>query len=294
MELRGRRILESCGALWYSVEGNLYMSLPYQLPLNPDPEDLNQMLRKVHAVGARFPSLAHPGLPSGLYVCRSKSYRLASLPRSLRPKVRRGLQRCEFRRIEQSELYAQGLALNLDTMTRQHRSDPEFADPLRWRRLVDAIALCPAVFPMGAFMHGHLAAYAITCREDGWLHVLHRMSRTDDLPHRPNHALDFVLTQQIATDPTLKAISMGFYPLARNTGLHEYKRHLGYELLPLNTVIWLHPALRPLLTSVACRWLARGLSEVWPASPRLRLATTVLEGARVSDIGSPPPLRRRP
>ena len=62
LELRGRRIVNACGALWYSVPGRFLMSLPYQNMLNPDPEELRRMIRETKSFGARFPSLNWTGL----------------------------------------------------------------------------------------------------------------------------------------------------------------------------------------------------------------------------------------
>src|SRR5260370_33548506 len=68
LELRGRRVVKACGALWYEVPGRFMMSLPYQTLLNPDPAELRAMLRESGAVGVRFPSTNWTGLESGLYV----------------------------------------------------------------------------------------------------------------------------------------------------------------------------------------------------------------------------------
>ena len=40
LELRGRRIVRACGALWYTVPGRFLMSVPYQKMLDPDPREL--------------------------------------------------------------------------------------------------------------------------------------------------------------------------------------------------------------------------------------------------------------
>ena len=55
LELRGRRIVSACGALWYSVPGRFLMSLPYQNMLNPDPEDLRRIIRDTGALRRPLP-----------------------------------------------------------------------------------------------------------------------------------------------------------------------------------------------------------------------------------------------
>src|SRR5262245_32531810 len=65
LELRGRRIIHECGALWYSVPGRFLMSLPYETMLNPKRADLCRMIREERAAGVRFPSSDWAGLESG-------------------------------------------------------------------------------------------------------------------------------------------------------------------------------------------------------------------------------------
>src|SRR3974390_1768283 len=92
LELRGRRVVKACGALWYSVPGRFLMSLPHQRMLDPAPEELRSMIRDVGAVGVRFPSVAWAGLASGLYVLRRHEYDIRSLHVKHRPRVRHALQ----------------------------------------------------------------------------------------------------------------------------------------------------------------------------------------------------------
>src|SRR5215467_12578678 len=87
LELRGRRIFQACGALWYTVPGRFLMSLPYQAMLNPDPEEIRQMIRETGALGARFPSSKWTGINSGLYVMRKRNYDIGSLHAKHRPRV---------------------------------------------------------------------------------------------------------------------------------------------------------------------------------------------------------------
>lgn len=285
MELRGHRVAEACGTLWHGTEGRIYMSLPYHRPLAPDPDEVARLLVKAHATGVRFPSLAWSGLPSGLYVCRDKRYDIHSPHRNFRAKVRRGLECCTVRRVEEAELLTQGLELNRETMRRQGRWDPEFGAPRPWRRFVEAMRRCPEIVPVGAFVGSRLAAFSITCREDGWLHLLHQMSRGTDLENCPNHALSFTLTCEAAKDPTLEAVSMGWVSLVDTEGLGEYKRRMGYETIPLNSAFQLHPALEPLLTSRVTLGLVSAARRLRPGDQRAARLAAVLTGARLSRLG---------
>jgi hypothetical protein len=282
MALRGRRIVEAAGCLWHGVEGRFFMSLPYHLPQDPDAGELNQMLRSQRALGVRFPAVNRPGLPSGFYICRRKDYNFPCVHARQRSQVRRGLEMFTIRPVEQSELLRQGLQLNTETMTRQGRYDPEFGEPALWERLVKAVYRSPAVVAYGALHEGRLAAYAITCRDGGWLHLMHQNSRTDDLPHFPNHALSFAITRLVAGDPALEGISFGIHSLINSGGLHDFKLKLGYEFIERTSAFQFHPALAPVLLSGALRLMVRGMRRMRPRDQRIEKVGAVLEGAAQS------------
>jgi hypothetical protein len=282
LELRGRHIIKACGALWYTVPGRFLMSLPYQVMLNLDPDEVRRMIRETGALGARFPSLSWTGLESGLYVLRQRNYDIGSLHTKHRPRVRRALQCFEVRTAEKVELLDQGWELNLSTMARQGRYDAEFGDRRRWERFVEAAFACPEVVFPAVFSGPRMAAYMATCREEKWLHILHQMSRQDDLPNFPNHLLTFAVTKQAALDTSLEAVCYGYVPLFAAEGLHEYKLRFGYEMIPHHSAIQLHPSLNFVLNQPATRLAVRIARRLRHNNQHLETLEAVLEGARAS------------
>lgn len=282
LELRGRRIVSACGALWYTVPGRFLMSVPYQKMLDPDPRELQRLIRDAGACGARFPSLAWTGLESGLYVLRRREYDIGSLHVKHRPRVRHAMQKFEVRPAKKAELLEQGCALNLNTMARQGRYDPEFGEPRRWGKLVEAGFACPGVSFPAVFSGSRLAAYMVTCREENWLHILHQMSRQEDLPDFPNHLLTYTVTSQAAADPSLEAVCYGYVPLFAADGLHEYKLRFGYEMIPHCSAIQLHPILKAVLDRPAARAVVKATRRLRRDDQHLETIETVLEGARLS------------
>jgi hypothetical protein len=282
LELRGRRVVHACGASWYTVPGRFLMSLPYQRMLDPQPEELRRLIRDARTCGARFPSLRWNGLSSGLYVVRPGPYDIASLHVKHRPRVRHALKCFEFRMAEKSDLLEQGRALNLGTMARQERYDPEFADCRRWETFVEAAFACRGIAVPAIFRGSRLAAYMITCREQHWLHILHQMSSMDCLSDFPNHMLTYSVTAQAAADQSLEAICYGYVPLFAADGLHEYKLRFGYELIPHRSAIQLHPLLGAAVDHPAFRTALRLARRLRPSDQRLETVQTVLQGAGLS------------
>ncbi len=282
MELRGRQIIKAGSVLWYTVPGRFLMSLPYQAMLNPDPLEVHRMIREAGAFGARFPSSSWSGLESGLYVLRQRKYDIGSLHVKHRPRVRHALGCFEVRTAKKSELLDQGGALNLSTMARQGRYDQEFGNSRQWERLVDAAFACPEVTCPAVFAGPRMAAYMVTCREGPWLHILHQMSRQEDLCNFPNHLLTYAVSKQAITDPSIEAVCYGYVPLFAAGGLHEYKLRFGYQMVPHRSAIQLHPALNFVFNRSAARAAIRAVRRLRHENQQLETLEIVLEGARSS------------
>ncbi len=279
MELRGRKVVEACGALWHEVDGGFLISLPYELPLDPNSDELTRMLVANRAVGARFPSRTWAGLPSGVYLYREKQYSLQMVQSKERSKVRQGLQRFEIRLAKPGEMLEQGMQLNLDTMNRQGRYDPDYGEPRRFRRLVESAFELPEMQIFAAFHGRRMAAYLITCRDGGCLHLLAQMSRLADLKSGPNCALTYEVTRQGAQDPDLDSVCYGSVSLIPAPGLHQYKIKFGYEVAPHNSVVLLHPRLDWILKSSPALSLMGLARRLRPGSQTLKRAEMTLRAA---------------
>jgi len=282
LELRGRRIVKACGGLWYTVPGKFLMSLPYQAMQDPDPAEVRRLICESGTLGARFPSLSWSGLESGLYVFRRRTYDVGSLHPKHRPRVRHAMQRFEVRLATKNELLEQGCNLNLSTMARQGRYDAEFGEPKLWARLVEAAFACSEVAFPAAFCGSRLAAFMTICREQRWLHILHQMSRQEDLADFPNHLLTYTVTKEAASDTSLDCVCYGYKPLFAADGLHEYKLRFGYEMTPHRSAIQLRPILGAVLEQPAARAAVRLARRLRPANQQLETLETVLEGAHLS------------
>jgi hypothetical protein len=281
-EARGRRVFEALGVLWAEYRGPFFISLPFERRLDLDPRELGAALRGARVTAVRFPTATQPGWPCALYVLSPAGYSLRRVERRRRRRVRRGLDVTECRRLEPDELLAHGLALNLETMARQRRFDPEFGDPARWRRFVLAASRCPEVSITGGFLDGRLSCYLIGCRDGAWLHCLYRASRTAELARDTAVALDFWTLSQAASDPSLRAIEAGFAPVVSGDTSHLYKMDLGFTPEPVALGIRFHPALQPILSSGLCVAAASALLRLRPRSRRLERVAKVLRGARLS------------
>ncbi len=281
-ELRGRNVFEMNGVMWGYHRSGFYTCLPLQLCLDLDPEEVNSIIRKASIRGLRIPSLHRPGFPGGMYVVHPAGYDLKSVNRKQRGHVSHGLEVCEIRPVEKQELLRQGMALNCDTLSRQSREDINFIDPAKWKQFVDAVSQCSGMAVQGAFVNGKLVSYVVSCREGAWLHLLYKMSSTADREHYPNHALDYSIIRDAASDPTIQYISNGCLSMIPNEGGDRYKRQMGYQVVEHNLCIYFHPIAASLLASELAISVARLACSAFPQNERLAYGKKILETAMIS------------
>lgn len=280
-ELQGRPVLEWNGIWWGQHKGPFYRCLPFHRVVDLEPEEVRGFLRASSIRGLAFTS-DRPGLPRGLYVIRPENYGLHAVSRKQRNHVARGLEACAFRELDGGELQVLGMPLNRDTLLRQSREDATFLDPARWQRFVRAVSRCPGMAIHGAFVDGRLATYLISCREGPWLHLIHKMSSTAFRRHHPDHALDYSIIRDAASDPGIRFIANGATSLLPDHGLDRYKRQLGYEVEAHNLSIHFHPLLAPMLHNRAAVAVAKRAQALFPHSGRLAYGAKVMEGALIS------------
>ena len=133
-----------------------------------------------------------------------------------------------------------------------------------------------------------LVAYMVTCRDQNWLHILHQMSRREDLHNFPNHVLTYSVTEKAAADASIDVICYGYAPRLALDGLHEYKLRFGYEMVPHCSAVQLHPALNAMLNCPAARAALRVARRWRNEDQRLEIIDAVLEGAKLSGPSTKP------
>jgi len=220
-----------------------------------------------------------------MYVCRDRNYSVRNVARGFRSALKAGLARCEVRRVEPDELLSQGLECNRDTMQRQARDNPEFSDPKRWQRFVEAAWQVPAIEVTGAFVDGQLAAYQLGCLDEGWWNITYAFSRRHLLEHHPNHALMFNTLEKMLRRPDVEAVCAGPKTVLVHDGLHDFKTRMGFEIEPNQVVVRFHPMLEGLLVSPLVTKPLEGLHKWRPDDLRLERTLSFLGAARAARKG---------
>ena len=279
----GFHIIESPSSYWLDLRSRFYIALPLHSIINPDVEEVSELIARHRLIGAKYSSPANGiGVTGGIWMCDNKEYDLSSLKKRTRAHVRKGLKACDCHEIDFDYLCREGLALNRETMARQGRDDPLFSNEKRWRRLTAAGKAVVGAQAWGALVDGQLAAYLITFQVDDVLCILYGMCHTDMLPHRPNHALVYTLITTSMARPDVRCVSGGPASIFDLPSLDQYKISMGFKKEPAELVVVLHPWLRPMLLSRLGQRALAVARRLRPGSDSLKRAAAILDIARTS------------
>lgn len=249
----GYRVIETRTCFWYAPQRMLFKSLPVHHIVNPSADEIASVLMRGPGIAVRYPGPTGNASPEGgMYVCADRGYDLHSLSPSARSHTRRGLARCEVRRIEFNYLARNGYSLLEDTTFRQTGGRPPVT-PARWERFCQIAARTDDIEAWGAFAENRLAASIVGMLIDDCFYIHLQKSATAMLKYYPNNALMFELTRRKLAEGVAE-VSHGQVALAASPGLDTFKRAMGFKVQPFNERIEFNPLVRRTL------WLGRGIA----------------------------------
>ena len=259
----GHRVVSVGATTWFDAAPRVFMPLPFDREIEPLSFDW-QALFAQGCTAARCLVPPAYGRPSYVLAAEDRDYGLHSLESKARNQTRRGLEACDVRPVQFSELGSHGIALQRDTLKRQGRRIPH---DLRayWSRYFENAAQTEGALAWGAFRGKDLAAYLIAFQVEDTAHVVILRSAVALLRYYPNNALLFAFLRHMLGSGAARRVSIGFEPFQTNlASLDRFKEGLGFRRYPVCQYVRLAPPLptllrRPLLAgSIAClRLLSR-------------------------------------
>jgi hypothetical protein len=275
----GHRVIRTQLGYWFDVSRGFFLSLPSHRLLRPSRDELRQVMRHRPCLGVRFPApLEGPGRLSYQIVCDDPGYAIEKLSANTRSKVRRGLRRCEVRRVPFAEIARSGLRANDDTLGRQARSAR--LDRTNWDRYWTAAEGTAGMEGWGAYVAGELAAFLVTVGLEDCVEFLLARSRSDLLDAYPNNALIFRVAEEMLVGRRVRRITFGLESLEPVGPLDQFKFSMAFRAEPLRQRVVFHPLLRAALQparvrALLLRWADRqgAEAEFWrKAAGLLRFA----------------------
>jgi len=285
----GHRVIRTRSSYWFDAGPRVYQAFPYHWIIQPEEEELLELLSKENAIGLRYstPIEAEVGACSYHIVYEHAGYELGDVDSSVRGQVRRGLKACQVGPIPLERYAREGWLLEQDTQDRQGRRSRYGS--ARWKRMVEAAAGLDGFEVWGAEVEGKLAATIMCLQVDEAVNLLYQQSLREYLPLRVNNALAFETTRALMARPGVRMIHYGLHSLDAPASIDQFKLRLGYEVKPVRQRVMFHPRLAPWLGTGASSLLER-LAGKFPENDFVKKA----EGFTKFYLNGMLPLERQP
>jgi len=271
---QGCRTAKGAGTYWHTVRPSVFLSLPYERPIQPTRMELLKMLSFMPALVLRYPAPpsgteAH----GGVFICDLKGYGYEALHPKARNQTRKALRDCVVQKMELTDVSELGYPLNQETWRRQGRIETGFTRE-RWQRYCEAARATPDMESWGAFVQGRLAAFVVCAVVERCYNILFQSCSSDMLRHCPNNALAFSVTKRALETPGVDRVCYGLKSVEDTGGLDHFKLGMGFSLRPLDEKFVLHPLLRAFLALGGRRAFEFGAAKC-PSSDFWRKALAV-------------------
>jgi hypothetical protein len=258
---QGYKVIRTPSSYWYEAGSRVYQAFPYDWVIEPDEEELRNLLLKNNAIALRYsaPLRAKEGKISYHVVCENKGYDLGCLCRQTRQNVKRGLQSVSIEPIPISRLATEAWDLRQDTLERQGRTGAETRE--WWQRLCLSAEDLPGFEAWGAISEGKLVASFLAFKCDHCYHLLHEQSSTAHLESRSNNAIFYYVMHEAFKRHDISVAFFCLQSLDAPASVDQFKFRMGCTAKPVRQRIVFHPCFRPLVNSLAHRLVSRLLRQ---------------------------------
>jgi len=238
---QGYSVIRTPSSYWYEASARVYQAFPYHWLIEPDEEELLNLLGQRHGMALRYstPLRSPLGCISYHAVYDNQTYTLSGLDRRSRQNVRAGLKNCRVEPIPLARLAEEGWALEKDTANRQGR-ELALSETI-WRRRITAAQDLPGFEAWGALVDGRLVASLLTVQIEDWCELISQQCHRDYLNARVNNALAFVVTQTMVNRSGIRAIFYTLQSLDAPASVDDFKFRMGYVPKPVRQRVVFHP-----------------------------------------------------
>jgi hypothetical protein len=133
-------------------------------------------------------------------------------------------------------------------------------------------------YAVGAWQDNTLVAFVTLIVVDDWVTMEGSFSATTALSQRPNNGLAHYVLDHFLVQHGFETVCFGASSIqesAQHSGLHHYKRRIGFEAKPVHRAFIIHPILRPLANRVAL-WSMKTALRFKPGNRRIAKAIGAL------------------
>lgn len=182
------------------------------------------------------------------FILHTSDYSIERFAKKTRNRIRKSLQNCTFKRPDIEDMLTHGLAINRQTLKRQHKRDKSLTDAGLWNRYVTALFAQKNINMLGAYYAGRMVGYIVVTELEEKYIINHAfIDRNDSEITDPMNGLLYTMVSQLIEKDGSVKISYGLDSFEELHELNRFKNNMLFERIPVSRVYILHPVLLPLV-----------------------------------------------
>lgn len=182
------------------------------------------------------------------FILHTSDYSIERFAKKIRNRIRKSLQNCTFKRPDIEDMLTHGLAINRQTLKRQHKRDKSLTDAGLWNRHVTTLFTQKNINMLGAYYAGRMVGYIVVSELEEKYIINHAfIDRNDSETTDPMNGLLYTMVNQLIEKDGSVKISYGLDSFEELHELNRFKNNMLFERIPVSRVYILHPVLLPLV-----------------------------------------------
>ncbi len=182
------------------------------------------------------------------YILNTSDYNIDKFAKKIRNRIRKSLQNCTFKRPDLEDLLSFGLAINQQTLKRQHKKDKTLTNAKCWSQYITTLYNQDGIDMLGAYFAGRMVGYIITAELEEKYIIMHAfIDRVDSEITDPMNGLLYRMVNQLIEKNSPVKISYGLDSIADLPELNRFKSNMLFDPIPVSRVYILNPLLLPFI-----------------------------------------------
>jgi hypothetical protein len=182
------------------------------------------------------------------FILETTDYNIEKFAKKIRNRIRKSIQNCTFGRPTLSDLMTYGLAINQQTLKRQHLKVKTLTDPGLWEKYITPLLSNRDVVILGAYYADRMVGYLVAIELEGKFILTHAfIDRNDSETTDPMNGLLYTLINQIIEKDQRIRISYGIDSIRDLQELNRFKNNMLFDRVPVSRAYLLNPLAIPFI-----------------------------------------------
>jgi len=182
------------------------------------------------------------------FILNTSDYSIDKFAKKIRNRIRKSLQNCTFKKPDLEDMQTFGLAINQQTLKRQHKKDKTLTSARLWNQYISTLYSQDRIIILGAYYAGKMVGYIMVLELMEKYIISHAfIDRIDSEITDPMNGLLYTMVNQLIEKNKSVKVSYGIDSFVELHELNRFKNNMLFDRVPVSRVYIINPLLLPFI-----------------------------------------------